>query len=325
MGKIYIRILGFVLSGAIIFWLILKVDSVLLYKYFLDLETVWLPVMALFYLFGFVIRGIRWRFMLVPIKRVGIRIATEGVFVGYTGNNILPARAGEFLRAIFLGSRESISKATVLGTVFMERIFDGLVIVGILFICSLFLPPKIGHHRMIYTAIVSGFLLFGALVLLTWVEARCRPWMETRIQRIIRLLPGRISIPLSPIVGHFFNALAFLRTNNKLGVVFLLSVVIWGMEGLVFLIGFTAIRSSEHFLLAYFTMAFVNLGMILPSAPGGIGVFQGGTVLAFSLFGLTPERALGYSIVVQGVMIIPVTIIGLFILNWHGISIWKTV
>ena len=177
MGKTHTKILGFVLSFAAIFWLFLKVDLALLRKSFLDLETVWLSVMALIYLCGFVIRGIRWRFMLLPIKQVGIRIATEGVFVGYTGNNILPARAGEFLRAIFLGNRESISKMSVLGTVFMERILDGLVIVGILFICSLFLPPKNGHHRMIYAAIVGGSLLFGALILLTWVGARYRPWM----------------------------------------------------------------------------------------------------------------------------------------------------
>ena len=73
--------------------------------------------------------------------------------------------------------------------------------------------------------------------------------------------------------------------------------------------------------MAYFTLAFVNLWMLLPSAPGGLGVFQGGTVLAFSLFGLAPEIALSYSIVVHLVMILPITLIGLLIINLYGISI----
>ena len=75
--------------------------------------------------------------------------------------------------------------------------------------------------------------------------------------------------------------------------------------------------------MAYFILAFVNLWMILPSAPGGLGVFQGGTVIAFSLFGLAPEMALSYSIVVHLVMILPITLMGLLIINLYGISIGK--
>jgi hypothetical protein len=63
--------------------------------------------------------------------------------------------------------------------------------------------------------------------------------------------------------------------------------------------------------------------MILPSAPGGVGVFQGANVFAFSFFGLAPEKALSFSLVVHAVMIISVTLIGLFIINKYSFSMRK--
>ena len=76
--------------------LIYKVDLGLLRRSFAEMEVFWLGPMILIYLLGFPIRGARWQLMLKPIKRVGIRTLTEGVLVGYMGNNLLPARAGEF-------------------------------------------------------------------------------------------------------------------------------------------------------------------------------------------------------------------------------------
>lgn len=78
---------------------------------------------------------------------MGFRNATEGVLVGYTGNNVLPARAGEFLRAIYLGNKEAVSRVSVLGTIFIERIFEGLVIVGVLLLCTLLSAPPKGPFR----------------------------------------------------------------------------------------------------------------------------------------------------------------------------------
>lgn len=76
-------------------------------------------------------------------------------------------------------------------------------------------------------------------------------------------------------------------------------------------------------LVAYFTLALVNLWMILPSAPGGVGIFQGATVFAFSVFGLAAENALSYSIVVHSVMTISITLIGLLIINRYNFTIRK--
>ena len=320
---ILLSIVGIAFSIAIIVWIVYKIDFVLVRKSFGELKLYWVVIMVAVYLLGFVIRGVRWHFMLSPIKHVGLRVCTEGVIVGYMANNILPARAGELVRAIFVGMRESISKASVLGTVLVERVFDGLVMVGILVFCSLFSRRGSGTDGIIGSIILVGCLLFGVAVSIVLVGAKRRTWIETGVVRFMGYFPEKISKRSIKISKNLLDSLAFLEGNKNLLVISILSIFIWCVEGLVFWIGFFALRISANLIMAYFILAFVNLWMILPSAPGGLGVFQGGTVLAFSLFGVAPEIALSYSIVVHLVMILPITLIGLLIINLYGISIRK--
>jgi uncharacterized protein (TIRG00374 family) len=316
-------VIGLALSIAIIVWIVHKIDFVLLRKSLAELKWHWVIIMVVVYLLGFVIRGVRWHFLLSPIKHVGLRVATEGVVVGYMANNILPARAGELVRAIFVGVKESMSKASVLGTVLIERVFDGLVIVGILMVSSVISKVDYQQYGVVSSIIVAGCFIFGVAVSIVLVGAKRRTWIETKIVKLTRYFPDETSTKLKKIISNLFDALSFLKANKNLLIISGLSIIVWAIEGFVFWIGLFAFRIPGNLIMAYFILAFVNLWMLLPSAPGGLGVFQGGTVLAFSLFGLVPEIALSYSIVVHLVMILPISLMGLFILNLYGISIRK--
>ena len=54
--------------------------------------------------------------------------------IGYMGNNIYPARAGEVLRAVILKRKEGVSVSASLATIIVERIFDGVVMLGFVFV-----------------------------------------------------------------------------------------------------------------------------------------------------------------------------------------------
>jgi len=54
--------------------------------------------------------------------------------IGYMGNNIYPARAGEVLRAVILKRRENVSISASLATIIVERIFDGVVMLSFVFL-----------------------------------------------------------------------------------------------------------------------------------------------------------------------------------------------
>ena len=56
------------------------------------------------------------------------------VTIGYMGNNIYPARAGEVLRAVVLKRREGVPVSASLATIIVERVFDGVVMLGFVFL-----------------------------------------------------------------------------------------------------------------------------------------------------------------------------------------------
>ena len=54
------------------------------------------------YFIGVWIRAWRWHYLLGPIKKIPTRTMFPITTIGYMGNNIYPARAGEVLRAVIL-------------------------------------------------------------------------------------------------------------------------------------------------------------------------------------------------------------------------------
>src|SRR5512140_3153163 len=90
----------------------------------------WLiPAIALYFVIVWV-RAWRWHYLLRPIKDVPTRTIFPITTIRYMGNNIYPARAGEVLGAVILKRREGVSVSASLATIVVERIFDGVVMLG---------------------------------------------------------------------------------------------------------------------------------------------------------------------------------------------------
>src|SRR5262245_4476115 len=77
---------------------------------------------------SFWLRGIRWGLLLNSGLAHSLTMFW-GIAVGYLGNAFLPARAGEVIRAMFVGGRLSISRSYVLATAIVERVIDVAVLV----------------------------------------------------------------------------------------------------------------------------------------------------------------------------------------------------
>ena len=64
----------------------------------------------------------------------------------------------------------------------------------------------------------------------------------------------------------------------------------------------------------------VNLGMILPSSPAAVGVFEAAVLVALSAYGVPKEEALGYALVAHLLNFVPFIIAGLIVLHAHATS-----
>jgi uncharacterized protein (TIRG00374 family) len=251
------------------------------------------------YLFGFVVRGIR-SFILLP--QTGFQTSLLGVFAGYAANNILPARLGEFVRAHVVGQRSSVRRSTVFASIVIERILDGFAIVIFLMIGSahLELPLWADNLRKAGIAIFVVGLL-GVLGLSFFADKISSKLPQGRIFETIR--------------GLLEGCKAASRSVPVLFGVVATSFLVWGIEGVMFAAALEPLGIQVPAMTALFVMGVINLGVLLPSSPGFVGVFQYFGVLAFSAVGVEANVATAYAVIVHICQLLPVTLIGLLTLG----------
>ncbi|MFC1879720.1 lysylphosphatidylglycerol synthase transmembrane domain-containing protein, partial [Chloroflexota bacterium] len=128
------------------FWVAVLISVTLLYISLrgLPLDEFWaalkqanywwlIPGVAVYFV-GVWARAWRWHYLLRPVKAISTGRMFPIVAIGYFGNNIFPARAGEVLRAVVLKRKEGVAISASLATIIVERIFDGVVMLSFIFL-----------------------------------------------------------------------------------------------------------------------------------------------------------------------------------------------
>ncbi len=191
-----------------------------------------LPGIAVYFI-GVWVRAWRWHYLLRPIKKIPTRTMFPVTCIGYMGNNIYPARAGEVLRAVVLKRREQVPISASLATVIVERIFDGVVMLGFVFvnlpswqklrplngIRGQYPGPGADRHRNI----LGVLLIFLLAAMFPKVTARIGQWF------IDRIIPNVARENFRDML-KFLDGLASLRSPVNVLMVFLTSIIIWLLE-----------------------------------------------------------------------------------------------
>src|SRR5512140_2010471 len=170
-------------------------------------------------------RAWRWHYLLRPIKDIPTGTVFPITTIGYMGNNIYPARAGEVLRAVVLKRREGVSVSASLATVVVERIFDGVVMLGFVFInlpelakltANSGFVGNIQQVAVIGTAVFLGALLIFLLAaMFPGVSLRAGEWL------VDRLLPEKTRPRVTGLMHKFLDGLASLRSPLNILMVFI--------------------------------------------------------------------------------------------------------
>lgn len=311
------------------FWLGLVISAVFLYFALrgLELEKVWealahaqyiwlVPGVAVYFL-GVWARAWRWHYMLRPLKKIPTNSMFPIVAIGYMGNNIYPARAGEVLRAAVLKQREGVPISASLATVIVERIFDGVVMLAFVF---LNLPElarlaqravKISGFSIELVAVLGTLVFVGALVV--FLAAAMFPKVTERVlDTVLRLLPERLRERTRAVAMRFLSGLESLRSPQEALMIFLTTVVIWLLETAKYWFVMHAFDFSVSFFALMLMNGIVNLATTLPSAPGYVGTFDGPGIAVLTAYGVPGEMAAGYTLVLHGALWFPITLLGAY-------------
>jgi uncharacterized protein (TIRG00374 family) len=253
----------------------------------------WCLAVVLVSLACHVLRAERWRILLRPAGDVRRLPAIMATFVGFGANAVLPLRLGELVRPALLSRRVGVPMSSALSSIVLERILDTLLVISCFLVVGLFYDID---ARLQQGAMVLAPLLGVALVALVVMQRR-RTWSERVIRRVLGMLPSRVGSPLSAVADGVLRGLDGLADGPTVAVVIFYSVVLWIMIAGTYLLSFLAIDVQVPLVSgALVTMVIVAAAVFLPQAPGFLGTWQFGCVLALhKILGVPHDIAVSYS------------------------------
>jgi uncharacterized protein (TIRG00374 family) len=276
--------------------------------------------------FGFFIRALRWKILLMPVRGdTALRSRFASVSIGFMANNILPARVGEFARAYAFSRMEPVSVPAALGSLVVERLMDGVVLLVFL-VLPVLTPgfPAAGAltegwgSALLSAGLVAVVLVMGLLV---WLSVWPGPFVRV-VERIARFLPTAVARTVVDSLGAFLESVAILRRPRLLLAGALWSLFFWTWHGLSFWLGMLAFGIDTGFVSAIFTEAVVGFGVAIPSAPGFFGTFHAAAKFALSdVYGVPEPESLAFAFGYHFGGWIPITVIGLWFAWRLGLSV----
>ena len=312
-GRLLKILLGLAVSVGLLVYLFHDVDARAILARIGETRWGLLAVSAALSLSVIWLRAQRWWYLFPPgAAPQGLPAA---VMIGYMANNLLPLRAGELVR-VFVVRRRGQRFWTVVATLLVERVLDALAVVLILAALLLVLPVP---RELEIAAVIFLVVDLAAMIVLGVVAVT-----PDRARALVRRLTGRraaLAQRLLHGLDTFTEGLRGVRAPQHLLPLAFWTVANWVAWAVAIWLALHAARLPLPMTAAWAVLAFVGLGVSVPSSPGFAGVFQAAVVLALALFGVGKADALSFSLVLHASQFIPVTLCGLVLLLREHVSL----
>jgi glycosyltransferase 2 family protein len=266
-----------------------------------------------------VTRSARWQIFFLPDRRVSFNRLFGTLAISYMASTFLPLRAGELVRAVFLGNREGVGVPRVVGTILLEKLFDFLAI-GVLLAVLLAMPdpahPLPDLARAAGITIASVILIgFGFVVALAVLRA---PTL-----RLVALLEARLpfglgsQLRLEQTARQFAEGTDSLREPRLWAWLLTWTTVTWLFSLASSWAGAQALGVSASLQMLLLLTVLTSTGQAVPSSPGYVGVYHAAATVALTTFGVDTTTALAIAVVTHAFSYGSLVIVGLIAL-WLG-------
>lgn len=285
-------VVGFVLSAFAMGVVLASVDLLEVAEALRLADLRWLlatiPLKAL----AFSFLAVRSRILMRPVTSLSFGRAWRSHLMSFVGNNVLPFRAGEIVRVLWLSRRQLAPAEAVLSAAALERLLDLSVLLGVFVLAApsmaIEVPPGLGLYGIV--VVLMTIILGSVLVSLrpTWFVAGVRlstSWAGDRLQEAIsgrarRFAEGLagLSSPLV-VVGAVGATVAYWCVS-------LLGVWCW-LQAFGLQLGWEA---------PLVISAYLAFGTVLPSAPGFVGTYHLAATGALIMLGVAAPVAVSVAV-----------------------------
>jgi uncharacterized protein (TIRG00374 family) len=264
-----------------------------------------------------VVRSLRWRLLFSQTKDIRINSLLSVIMIGFLANNLLPARLGEVVMAYLIGKNEDISKSLALGTIFMDRILDVTTLMLFLAGTIVFNPFPLWVKKIA----LAGMILLIVATVAAWLAVGKKKAFMRLLRSCMKPFPSSLTEKILLICGNFIDGLTVIRNLPVFLKALVTSAIIWSGLTLGVYLLFLSFGFSLNCGAALTVLAIVNLGLIIPSAPGFVGTFQFLCVIALGLFQIPESQALGFAIIYHLSQYVPTTVAGFYYLGKEHLTL----
>ena len=305
-----------------------------LWQYATQVNYGWMVPAAGALAIAFLIRSIRWQWLLLPTGHIKFSSAYHSLIISMMLNCLLPGRIGELARPMVLKKQETIPYATSLATLGVERLLDLLALLILLLPTLMTLAPdagtvvNFGDHQLSRAFLVDlvNMSLFTVIILMLVVYCISHDGLRKQLLAFVSRLPeffqciklGKLSRTLQRAMPHFLQfiensaqGVKYICNVKGFSIAVLTSLVFWSFNALSFY--FLSIGSpgiALPFISICGVMVVICFFIALPSVPGYWGLWEAAGVFALSFFGVADDVAAGFSLFSHAFNLIPVIAAG---------------
>ncbi len=322
--KIKKRYIGAVISLVLLFLIFQKMDFAEIIKNLRLFNRNLLFLAVPIYFSGYILRAKRWKALMLNLPHMRSKTLMGITLIGYAVNCFMPARAGDFYRAHLAGNSFGVSRISVVSSILLERILDGIVVFGFLLFVMMFFYNQPWLYNV---ALSAGTVFFGIFGFIYWMIKFGK--MEEIFKKITVFfkkygMPMRIIAIMRKGTKHiasFINGFEVLNRPKILRNSILLTIAIWLVESIFLFIIINGFGVSLHFSAAMFLLCLTVFSSMVPSLSIHTGPYQCAFILALNAFSVTKEMAIAMAFITQMVIISFLAVSGAFYMFKYHIKV----
>lgn len=269
----------------------------------------------------FPIRTLRWRLILRDPGggRLPLTPLWHATTIGFMANNLLPARAGEVVRAYVASQQLPVRFTTALVSLVVERVFDGMMLLALMTVAiaapSFPAHALVGNRSLPAIAVSAGVLFTVLLLIALFVANRPTFWLKLVERLSRRFLTVSLAERSIRIADGVVEGLLPLRSPARFFGVILWSLVLWLKNAAAFAICFKAFGLDVPLEAALLLQGIIGFGVAVPSTPGYVGIFEAAALVTLGFYGVDSSLAAAYALTYHVTTFIPITLLGFWSLS----------
>jgi glycosyltransferase 2 family protein len=307
-----IYLLSIMLAALLLYLTLRNLDWRIFFRTLQKARYGFLPLIFFLSSISLFVRAVRLRLLLKKEKALPVSNVFWANMAGYLGNNILPMRGGELVRAAYLGQKNETSTTFALAVGLVERLMD---LVALVLLGSLALPAT----GVISPALQNALKLVSLLGLIGLIAVFGLPRFGVAFRRLIMTLPAlkeQHKDRLDHVLQQFLSGLTSLHSGKHIVQFISLTGLIWLLDAVnTVALGFI-LRIPILLQQAFVLLATLGLSSAIPSTPGYVGIYQFVAVTTLAPFGISNVHALAFILISQ--------ILGYLIIGFWGLlGVWQ--